>query len=377
MTNEISYPQQSTALSYLYGQETPLQILNQLNPEIAAITYASINGLFSKDLIPLLVDFRQCQAHEKIARLGAFVDTLAIKADESKAKILAKTKERVGELEREAIIAQASIASDAHVRGQKIEYDAKRDIASVQGAAIVKKEELRSKTSLDIQILKNQNERYAIDQKSADELAKLKLAEYVASQQAAASITKEAIHCNTALEIRKMEYELNRCVLENDKQTKKYLSDNEIKALELETQALKDVVLTHVTYQKEMHANELDAKVRTEINKAEKEYLAKIKKAELSRLGNEHHDRALVIEAYLKSQAVINRAMFELECIKEQTKFATEQAKAKIEQAKFRALADISDTLASVLKSDAKKVKYSGKIGPDGIKINMEVDDGK
>jgi hypothetical protein len=364
------YRPRSTALSSLYAGAHPIDVLIDLNPEIAGITYAGMHGLLIPELVPIIKTFRECQTQEKIARLRTLVDRLAIDADERKAQLLARTHIRISELEKEAGITQASLAADAHVKGQRAEYDAKRDIAVIQGTADVQREDLRSKTALELQRLQSQNERYAVDKKSADEELKAQTLQYVAGQQASASIKIEALRCNTRLESHKMISELNRYALEQNAQVQRHLSDNQARALIIETTAIKDAVVFIEKNKAELQAKKLDTKMKEAIRTAEIQYLTKIKEAEILRAGSEHHDRAAVIQTYLQMQADKNRAAIAFE-------IAKAKANSDVQQAELKAITDISTKLTDKLKPDAKKIRFNGKIGSGEINIEMETDDGR
>lgn len=290
MNDLVLYKPNTSVSTFLTGH--PLDVLWSVNPEIAGLAYANRAELFSPEIIPLINNFRECQSQEKITSLNAIVDKLAIDADERKNQVIAKTRERLAELEQASIIGQTSIMANAQIRTQ----------------------ELKSNTSLDIQ---------------------------------------------------KLKYELNHYAIEQQAQGQKYISDNELRALQIETTALYNFLEFHERNQNSLRAKELDERTKEAAITAEKQYLTKIKEAEIQRAGSELHDRAEVINAYLRSQAIMNHSALEYE-------IAITEANSATEISCNKTLAEITK---EALRRGAKKIRFYGQTRFGEISIDMEVDD--
>lgn len=314
----LPYKSQSTPLTSFLSGHHPLDVLWNINPEIASIAYAHYEGLLSPEILPAIVGFRECHTQEKIATLRAIVDRLAIDADERKTHVIAQTRERLGELEREAMTAQASMAAGAQVQGQQIKSDGERDVAIIQGTAEVRMQEMRSRT---------------------------------------------------AFEVQKLKYELNRYAIEQNIQGQRYLSDNQIRALYIEAQALKDMIIFVETHRGALKEKELEVRLKEKIVEAETQYLTKLAEAESHRQVQEHRDRAEIIREYLRTQASINRAAIEFE-------IAKVEGNAIAEQAGYQALSDIAKRAADILKRGAKKVTFNGQTRFGEINFDIEADHG-
>lgn len=304
MNDLTRYQPQNTPLSSFNGGH-PLDVLWDISPEIASIAYAHREGLLSPEILPAIVGFRECHAQEKIATLRAIVDRLAIDADERKTHIIAQTRERIGQLEYEAGITRASMASDAQIQSTVIHETAN-----------VRREQLRS---------------------------------------------------NTALEVQKLKYETNRYAIEQNEQTQRYLSDNQVRALHTEAVALRDIIVFIETNRNALRAKELDAQMKAKAMAAQMQYLTKLAEAESYRTVQQHHDRASVTREYLRTQAIINRSAIEFE-------IAKTEASALSEQASYRALTDIAK---EAFRRGAKRVRFSGQTRFGEINFDIEMDHGQ
>lgn len=199
----------------------PLDVLWHINPEVASIAYANKEKWLSPEIAPYLALFRKCQADEKIAVVRSIVDKLAIESDERKNELIVHTRERMGRFETEGAITQESI---------------------------------KARAVIDVQ--------------------------QIASQ---AGIETELIKSESALQVQKLKYEAGRIFLEKNAETQKYLSDNEVRAIRIETDALRDVVLSAEQIRADAQNRATEASLIEKIKTAEYSYLARLKEAEAAR----------------------------------------------------------------------------------------------
>ncbi|MBI2666723.1 hypothetical protein HYX13_03870 [Candidatus Woesearchaeota archaeon] len=332
--NEITrYFEQNTKLAGSIDQYAhPLDALNRINPELASLALANKEQWLTPEVLPAIALFRKMQRDEKIATLNAIVNTLGIESEERKHGVSMHTAENLGRMRYD-------------VDKQRIESDERKQGVSVHA------------------------------QTQMVNLQETELTE------------RTEIMANNALELQKVKYEANVEIVKQEMSERRYLSDNELKAIHIENQALKDMIIFTEQIRADTQRRGMDARLKEKVAIAEYHYLTKIKEAEELRNICESQNNAAITQTNLMLQAKIMREAL-LAAVQQDSnrvslveRYITEKGKlivAKIQAATFseqtanKTLEAMTKECAEVLKTtDAKSVNVTYK-GQDIFTIEVE-----
>lgn len=305
MTNDLTCPEErSLPISNLQAYH-PLDVLYQINPEIASLAYANRKNWLNSEILPHLARFRECQTHEKVALLDSIVRKSTIDSNERIQMEVQRTLEVIAQIEQEGEIKIETIKTDGMIESQRIKYDAETEMVRVQ-------------------------------------------------TQAAKEIVQ--VQSQAALDISKLKYETDIKILEEHIKGQCYLSDNQLKATVIEAEALRDAIIFSERIRSMSEDRKTDAQLKQAIYQAEKEFMTKIYESELVRQGE--HDKlvAEIIKTYILAQTRILRDSF---LIRRQEMELTGAA----ERESYRTISEIAKNALQHSKSKKTLVRGESKYG--------------
>lgn len=283
--------------------------LASVNPEIAAITYANRAGILQPEVMPLIANFRTCQRDERIAALGAIVEHARIGADERMNLVINRTKER---------------------------------ITGLQETGKIRRIELRE----------------------AGATARTALHE--------TGLTRRTeLECSAAMLISRLKYETDVQIVREQSSTRRYISDNQLKATYIEATALRDSIIATERFRAITKMKESGDRLAEAIRKSEMDYLARIKEAEELRARDYEKDASGVVEAYLMVQAQTHRNML---------RYQLHLARLRLGETKatYEGTAQIAGYLTDVLKArpNTKSASLTAKTLAGDIQVRIDLEDG-
>jgi hypothetical protein len=269
----------------------PFDVLYHINSEIASLAYAHKAEILTPEILPYVAHFRSLQSNEKIALLGAMVDKLGIESNERIA-LMGEITTRYG-----------------------IDSDERKHNRSEDG--------LNFRTRIQAQTLDG-----------------------ICAREQAGMTEREIIHANSAYDLQKIKYEARRLIVENQGNVQKYLSDNEVKATQIEAEALAGAIRFSAEARRDGELGKANARVR----EAEIAYASGIARAEKMRDIASINQRGQITKAYIEAQAGIMRASV--------------TGEAQVNSASYRALETGFQESARVLRETGKDyVRFRGGTG--------------
>lgn len=166
--------------SMALGSSNPFDALYGVNPELGAVAYANREGLLSSEIMPSIANFRQSQAHERVALIQGLVD-----------KYRADVMERVSNYQVDGQVDMTEITQRGMTTRTRIEDSGLTQRTQMQLDALEKTEAL--KYEANVKMLKDQinGQKYISDNElkarhieaKAIEKAMIKRTEIVAQAQ--------------------------------------------------------------------------------------------------------------------------------------------------------------------------------------------------
>jgi len=295
-----------------------LDIMYDVNPEIASLIYADGEGMISPENRPLVAGFRKLQSDEQIAFIEGMTkkygyDTMYDMNQDSE-----DGKDYRAELEENGKDYRTEIMLDSADYRAELEEDGMYDRTKLMEDGMTIRQVNNGKNLLD--------------------LAKLK-------------------------------YDFGQKVLEDHLGTERYLSDNELKAVRFEALAqAKSIKLIHTLQSntaKQLSKDKLEGIIQT----SEIESVRLIRQAEELRGMGQDANRKDITVAYIKEQAGINRALIKAH-------IAEGNSNAKMVSAYYGAVKQIGSKVGTALikSNDKKKIKIRSKGEHGNLNLDIEVE---
>jgi len=259
-----------------FGEERGISAYNafdalaQTNPEIAALAWANRDGVLRTEIMPHITRFRELKTTDRANLLSYMADV---------------------------------IRTNANV---EMNYDNNRTALGIT--------KLREDGENDRTRIQDKGETSRAIIHEAGATRRVELQEHGAT-------ARTDIECRAAVSINKMKYEAARIAIEEQGRTQRYLSDNQLKATYIEAQALQKALKIQALVEL---SKSRDQKMAI-IKKAEFEYLAKVKEAELLRASEDQRISGDVAKAYLAVQSRMYKLYLEHE-------FGVQQMRAEIDK---------------------------------------------
>ncbi|MDD3175744.1 MAG: hypothetical protein PHU51_04670 [Candidatus Nanoarchaeia archaeon] len=290
----------------------PLDVLYTINPEIGSLAYANEYNLIPADLRPYIAHFRALQSEEKISLLHEITNRLALESDERKHFVGEETRRRIVELEQNGAISIETIKNKAVVKVSSIDKEKQISIENIRGNK---------------------------------------------------EITSEMIRAQGAYAIQKMKYETNLAIIKDQEQTKKYLADNQINAIEKENEAYKYYFDKKI----QLESQKVESNFQNQVMEIEHNYLIKLKEAEIIRDVRRYEIRTDIINTYLFTQALLAREGLLMEFYKQKI-----QSDEKISENQSLS-SMVNETLKVIKKKNLKKISVNGQTPSGKFNIDVEV----
>lgn len=292
----------------------PLDVLYQVNPEIASLAYANKENWLSSEIMPHLARFRECQTTEKVALLNYIVERSAIDSNERIQMEAQRTMEAIAQIEQEGEIKVETIRTAGIIESTRIRYDAEKEINSVQAEAAKDMMRVQSQAALDVQ---------------------------------------------------KLKYEADIKIVQEHMNGQRYLSDNQLRATIVEAKALRDAIVFSERMRAMSKDRRTDAQLKQAIHQAELNFMSRMYEAETMRQGEYTKSLARIIETYILAQAEILR-----------TSALGEIREAEIqgenERESYRTIAEIAKTALVHSPSTRTRVRGSSKYGNIEVVVERE-----
>lgn len=183
-----------------------------------------------------------------------------------------------------------------------------------------------------------------------------------------ATTEREIIKSKNLVDLAKLKYDFGRAVVSDHIEGQKYLSDNELRAVRLESEAQVECVRLTETLRADTSRQLSRDKLEEIIRSSEMKYASLIRQAEIERGMNRDGNRKEIAMAYIREQAKINRAMIEFH-------IAEVQAKARIGEAYYKSMGEIEKEGIRFLQETGRNrfsFRGSGDIGELNIDIEVE-----
>ncbi|MCD4771239.1 hypothetical protein K8R30_02355 [archaeon] len=166
----------------------------------------------------------------------------------------------------------------------------------------------------------------------------------------------------------KLKYEFGRAVVKDHIDGQKYLSDNELAGVRLESEAQVECVRLTETLRSETSRQLSRDKLEGIIRSSELKYAGLIRQAEIARGMGRDNNRKEIAIAYIKGQVSINRAMIE---------FYIEEVKMKavVESAYYETMKEVGREGVGFLRESRKgkfRFRGSGTFGDLNVDIEVE-----
>lgn len=345
--------------------------LTDINPELTSLLYHCKDEAITKDILPYIVYFRQLQADEQIETLREITHRIAIHADVEKTSLIRNSLERITDMEETGLTTRESIRGetqielarnqryrDEHLSDNQLETRTRELSAGIQETRITvdtqkqlsgdqlegKKAELITQSrNHELSLLSEERlsgqretsitERLHISESASVARSKLEhdtqlaltnndLEKHRLSQEVALQVTQTTelqttervrIGREYALEQLRIEIEARELFFKTDYDFKIKISENELEALRIETDAQKETALVLAESQTKIKLGKYNSQQRAREEEAMYGYLGKLEEAENLRLGIEAEAEANVIKSYLRTQA----EMFRIAAIQE------------------------------------------------------------
>lgn len=292
----------------------PLDVLYQVNPEIASLAYANKENWLNPEVMPLIAKFRECQTTEKVALLNYIVEKSAIDSNERIQMEAQRTMETIAQIEQEGEIMVETIRTAGIVESTRIRYDAEKEIHSIKAEAAKDMMRMQSQAALDVQRLK---------------------------------------------------YEADVKIIQEHMSGQRYLSDNQLRATIVEAEALRDAIVFSERMRAMSEDRRTDAQLRQAIHQAELDFISRMYEAETMRQGEHTKSLARITETYILAQAEILRTSA-LGEIREA------EIKGENERESYRTIAEIAKTALVHSSSSRTTVKGSSKYGNIEVVVERE-----
>jgi len=271
---------------------SPLDVLYHENPEVASLVYANKHNLLSPDILPYIANYRAMQHEEKLQCMREITNRLGIEADWRKYE-----KGVDGNIRQRDMI--------EHGQSERIttEQNQATERMKIHENSLTERVRIENNSNSDIAklaILEESN-RSKISHESS-----IRHAEIVNE-----GLTERTKHDREAYsDIMKTKYAFNRHIIQEHINGQKYISDNELKALSVEAESQKEIIvftesIRHGTLL-QLSNDELEAKIKA----AELKYTKSIQEAEVIRDTIFDSNRKEIVNCYVTEQSKIIRAMF-------------------------------------------------------------------
>jgi len=170
------------------------------------------------------------------------------------------------------------------------------------------------------------------------------------------------------VDLAKLKYKFGRAIVHDHTEGQKYLSDNELMAVRLESEAAVESVRLSETLRSETSSQLSRDNLMGIIRNSEIKHSGLIRQAEIARGMGRDSNRKEIAVAYIEGQASINRAMIE---------FYIEEVKTKaiVGSAYYDTMKEVGNTGVDFLKMSGKSrfsFKGSGEFGD--LNVNIEVE---
>ena len=151
--NDIILRRENLGLSW--GQD-PFDMLYQMNPEIASLALAHIDGILTPEILPYVARFRELQSDEKIALMQHITDNLRIDADVEMNNAIYRTQQNIVRLQTEGVIEKAKIDGAALLDVSRLKYASRVKIVQeqVDGQKYISDNQLKA-TYIEAQALRD------------------------------------------------------------------------------------------------------------------------------------------------------------------------------------------------------------------------------
>ena len=285
----------------------PLDVLYQANPEIGSLVYANRAKLLDKDILPYIAHFRDLQHEEQLALLEQITQRLGIQSEVDKTKIVANARVDINRDSEEGATRRVRISEDG----------------------------------LTDRIRASEN----------------------------GETERTRIQANCLIDLQKTKYEIKRQMLADNNQTRKYLSDNQVKATEVEARALKDIIISEARINAEAMITGSTHQLMARINEAEFAYATSLVEAERLRARDQLQAKSFVVTEYLRQQVEIFRGTISLksEKIREE---------ASLTRKSYDATTSIANHGLNYLRNTGRKrVSVKGKTDHGELNILIEAEE--
>ncbi len=237
------------------------EALGHVNPELLAVAYAHREGLFTSQLMPSIVRFRELQSAEKINLMHALV--------------------RQQEIQEGASVARYAI--DGETTRARITADV--DKYAVDGAVQITRLREDGSTSRTIITEGGLTERTRIteDNLTAREKRKMECIEYV----------------------NRLQYETLATALQAQVEGQKYIADRHVEAVHIEATARRDAIIATESIRADVARGISRDRLEERVRVATLAFEEKIRSAEIARATNRDTKKAGVVAAYIAAETRI------------------------------------------------------------------------
>lgn len=218
----------------------PLEALYRINPEIATLAYAHKENLLDSRILPYVTRFRELQSDERIALVHGLVEKhrIDVFGDVSKYRV------------------------DGNVRMTQIQEEGETTRTELIQGGLTRRTELTEHGLTE----------------------------------------RKKIEAQGLFDLQKLEYEARVRMLHDHIEGQKYLSDNQLRAVYVETEAYKYAIESRERIRAESQMQISKDRLEEKVRLATIEFAKKIKEAEIHRNTARHKNRTEVVLAYIQSQ---------------------------------------------------------------------------